>query len=287
MAGKFFVSLLFILCSVCLFAQQDDSLSRQAPYDTTAKAASVDTDAVNKYVSMANGLSFLLIEHKPVVNDIEQIHSSERNAWVFILLVVMLAALTYLKTAFSKDVDDMVQSVLNQNLSQQIFRTRSKEISFSTVVLNLNFIVVMSLYVRFIFVKYFHVSSLESFSSILFMNFLFTFFYLGKIAVVKLIGMLFEVSDACEEYIFNFTVVCKTLGLTLLPALFIFYTAPQKFFNFIFIITVFVFAAVVIIYIWRGLSTAYKLLYSSAYHFFIYVCVVEISSIFLLFKLLT
>ena len=149
------------------------------------------------------------------------------------------------------------------------------------------FIVVMSLYVRFILVRYFHVSTLESFSSILFINFLFTFFYLGKIAVIKVIGVLFEVSDACEEYIFNFTTVCKTLGLALLPALFIFYTAPQKFFNFVFVITVFVFASLLAVFIWRGLSTAYKLLYRSLYHFFIYVCVVEISTIFLLFKLLT
>ena len=33
------------------------------------------------------------------------------------------------------------------------------------------------------------------------------------------------------KYIFNFTAVCKTLGLALLPALFIFYTAQEKFFN--------------------------------------------------------
>jgi len=229
----------------------------------------------------------ILSGNKPVVNDIEQLNSTQKSAFVFVLLILMLAALTYLKTAFGKDLDELVQSVTNQNLAQQIFRTQSKEISFSTAVLNLNFIVVMSLYVQFILVKYFHVSSSQHMSSILFMIFLFTFFYLGKIAALKAIGVLFEVSDACDEYIFNFTTVCKTLGLTLLPALFIFYAAPQKFFNFVFIITVLIFAGVLIIFLYRGLSTAYKLLYRSVYHFFIYVCVVEISTIFLLFKLLT
>ena len=236
---------------------------------------------------MDSSHSFLVNDHKAIVNDIEQPHSSDKNAVVFILLVAMLATLTYLKASFGKDLDDLIQTIRNQNIAQQIFRAQSKEISFSTFVLNLNFIVVMSLYVRFILVKYFHVSALESFSSILFMNFLFTFFYLGKIAVVKLIGVLFEAGDACEEYIFNFTIVCKTIGLTLLPALFIFYTAPQKFFNLVFIITVFIFVIMLLIFVWRGLSTAYKLLYRSVYHFFIYVCVVEISTIFLLFKLLT
>ncbi len=236
---------------------------------------------------MADSQPALLRGNKTVVNDIEQLHHSDKNVWVFALLIMLLGALTYLKTAFGKDIDELVQSVSNQNLAQQIFRTQSKEFSFATIVLNLNFIVVMSLYMRFILVRYFHVSTLESFSSILFMIFLFTFFYVGKIGVVKLIGVLFEAGDACDEYIFNFTIVCKTIGLTLLPALFIFYTAPQKFFNFVFIISILIFVCMLAIFVWRGLSTAYKLLYRSVYHFFIYVCVVEISTIFLLFKLLT
>ena len=275
-----------MLCFIGLSAQVADTLANTSAVDSTA-IAGIDTNAMKAYAGMADSESVLLSNHKAVVNDIEQLHTSEKNTWVFVLLITMLAALTYLKTAFGKDVDELVQSVTNQNLAQQIYRTQSKELSFSTIVLNLNFIVVMSLYVRFILVRYFHVSTLESFSSILFMNFLFTFFYVGKIAVVKLIGALFEAADACEEYIFNFTLVCKTIGLTLLPALFIFYTAPQKFFNFVFVITVFVFASLLAVFIWRGLSTAYKLLYRSVYHFFIYVCVVEISTIFLLFKLLT
>ena len=276
-----------MIISAGLFAQVEDT-SGIRPNDSVHVAATLlDSNTASKYLWADSTQSALLNNHKVVVNDIEQLNEQGKNAWVFILLVVMLGALTYLKTAFGKDVDELVQSFGNQNMAQQIFRTQSKEISFSNVVLTLNFIVVMSLYVRFILVKYFHVSSLETFSSILFIIFLFTFFYFGKIAIVKLIGVLFEAADACDEYIFNFTTVCKTLGLALLPALFIFYTAPQKFFNLVFVITVLISATMAVILMWRGLSTAYKLLYRSVYHFFIYVCVVEISSIFLLFKLLT
>jgi hypothetical protein len=281
--------LVFIFCIAGVHAHAtNESVAQQSVTDTAdTTSAVVDVNPLGKFLNGDSSRSLILTGDKPIVNDIEQSNNYDGNTIVFILLVILLAALTYLKTAFGKDLDDLVQSVVSQNLAQQIFRTQSKEISFSSAVLNLNFIVVMSLYVRFVLVKYFHASSLQSVSSILFMNFLFTFFYLGKIAVLKVIGVLFEVSDACEEYIFNFTIVCKTLGLALLPALFIFYTAPQKFFNFIFIVSVFVFVFMVLTFIWRGLSTVYKLLYRSVYHFFIYVCVVEISSIFLLFKLLT
>jgi hypothetical protein len=242
---------------------------------------------LQQYFSLAEHRSVVSGENKKMVNDIEQYNSSSRTPVVFVILVLLLGVVTYLKIAFNNDLGDLLQSVVNQNLSQQIFRTQSKEISFSSALLNLNFIVVISLYVWFILVRYFHVSSPERFSTILLIIFLFTFFYLAKLSVIRLTGIMFEVNEVCDEYIFNFTTICKTLGLTLLPALFVFYTAPVRFFNFIFIITVLICIGMLLIVAWRGLSTGYKLLYRSVYHFFIYVCVVEVSTIFLLFKLLT
>jgi hypothetical protein len=117
--------------------------------------------------------------------------------------------------------------------------------------------------------------------------FLFTFFYLAKLITLKFIGVVFGLKEECDEYAFDYSTQCKIIGLTLIPALFVFHTTQEKFFNLIFIFTIFVAALMAIIFVWRGLSTGIKLMYKSVYHFLIYVCVVEISSIFLLFKLLT
>ncbi|MDB5281724.1 MAG: hypothetical protein JWO06_799 [Bacteroidota bacterium] len=293
----------FFLCNVQAQAQGQSLQSQGQPHvgailavahdtisqnpDSSTQVNVVDTNAINRLLPVSGQGLLLGTENKTVVNDIEQYNPAKRSVAVFILLMLMLGVLTYLKTSFSKDLEDLLQSVVNQNLSQQIFRTQSREISFSSFLLNLNFVVAFSLYVHFILINYFHVSSLNTFSAILLINILFTFFYLSKIITIKLIGVMFELNDACDEYIFNFTSVCKTLGLALLPALFIFYTAPEKIFNFIFAITIFIVIFLFAMLLWRGLSTAYKLMYSSVYHFFLYVCVVEISPIFLLFKLLT
>ncbi len=279
---------LFVFIAISGFSQKDSLvLKHTADSILAAKYSSVDSVINQNYSHYANHKSFLAEADKPIRNDIQQFNSSKRNGFVFIMLMVLLAALTYVKTAFSKYLEEMLQSVLNQNLSQQIFRTQSGEISFADVLLNANFIVTVSLYVRFFLMKYFHVLSLDNFSSVLFLIFLFTFFYLAKIIALQFIGKIFELQQVCDEYIFNFTTLCKTLGLTLLPALFIFYVAPVKFFNFIFLITILFFAVFAIIFAWRALSTAYKLLYRSVYHFFIYVCVVEMSITFLFIKLLT
>ncbi len=279
---------LFLFLIISGFSQTDSVyLKHEADSILAEKYSSVDSIINHTYADYSNHKSFLAEENKPVLNDIQQFNSAQRNGFIFVMLMLLLAALTYVKTAFSKYLEEMLQSVFNQNLSQQIFRTQSGEISFADILLNANFVVTISLYVRFFLMKHVHVLSLESFSSVLFLIFLFTFFYLGKIIVVQFIGKIFELQPVYDEYIFNFTTLCKTLGLTLLPALFIFYVAPVKFFNFIFLITILFFVAFALIFVWRALSTAYKLLYRSVYHFFIYVCVVEISLMFLFIKLLT
>lgn len=223
----------------------------------------------------------------PVEKNVQQYNAHKRNTYVFLLLLLMLGIITYVKAAFGKELEDLLMSIRNQNFAQQIFRTQSGEISFSSFLLHLNFVVTASLYLRFVLQKYFYATQLEKFGTILFLIFLFTFFYVLKIATMQLLGLIFEMKDECREYVFHFTVICKTVGLTLIPALFIFYTAPKTLFDFIFMITVFVCVVLLLMFVWRGLSTAYKLLYRSVYHFFIYVCVVEISMMFLFLKLLT
>ena len=284
MLRKFCSCILILFFAVGCFSQSNDStILSHFPIGHLA----ADSASLSAKFPFTGFQSLLLSENKPMVNDIEQYKSSYRNATVFTMLLVLLAALTYIKTAFSKELEETLQSIINQNLSYQIFRTQSGEISFSSFVLHLNFIVAISLYVRFVFVKYYHVSSLENFSSIFFLNFLFTFFYVGKLFALKFIGNIFELKDVCNEYAFQFSIICKTLGLTLIPALFIFYTASEKFFDFIFFITLFIIATFVLLLLWRGLSTGFKLLYSNVYHFFIYVCCIEISMMFLCIKLFT
>ncbi len=279
--------LLFIVfVQVCVHAQSTDT-SGQVTSSDSLQYGLLDSVAVDSIASTVAVFSPLLSKQNSIENNVQQFREHKRNGYVFLLLLLMLGVITYIKVGFGKDVEDLIQSIRNQNFAQQIFRTQSGEISFSSFLLHVNFVVASGLYLRFILVKYFHSTQLEKFNAILFLIFLFTFFYVLKIATMQLIGFVFEIKNECKEYIYHFTTICKIIGLTLIPALFIFYTAPEKFFDFIFFITILICTLLLLLFVWRGLSTAYKLLYRSVYHFFIYVCVVEISSIFLFLKLLT
>jgi hypothetical protein len=288
LAKRFFLIILAATFLIGLVHSQAVDTTIAGVNDTSVLSiVYADSNLLREYNDAAGYKSFLLENKKPVVIDIQQLQSSDESPIVFFLLMVMLGVLTYVKIAFGKEVEELLQSFGNSNIAQQIFRSQSGEISFSSFLLHANFIVAISLYVQFILVNYFHVIALKRFSSIVALIFLFTFFYVGKLIVLKFIGVVFEVQEECNEYAFDYSTQCKIVGLTLIPALFIFHTTQEKFFNLIFIFSIFIAAAVAIIFVWRGLSTGIKFMYKSAYHFFIYVCVVEISSIFLLFKLLT
>lgn len=239
------------------------------------------------YTVAANYKSFLNQSGNHVISNIQQLNTTDKGGWVLMLLMEMLGAITYVKVFFGSELQDMVHGIVNRNLSQQLFRTQSGEITFSSFLLHLNFIVAISLYVRFIAEKHFHLTTSNQFTATTVLIFLFTFFYFGKILFMNVIGVVFELKEECSLYVNHFTILCKTLGLTLIPALFVFYTAPKIFINFVFVITSLIAFLFFLLFIFRGLSTAVKLMYRSMYHFFIYVCVVEISTVFLFFKLLT
>ncbi len=288
MTRKLFTLFVLLIITLATVAQTADSLQTDV-VDTTQAVLyePLDSQTIQSYNTYSNQHSFLIDGNKPWENDIQQYNRMHKSGVALVILMVMLGVLTYVKVFFGSELQDMVNSVFNRNLSMQLFRTQSGEITFSSFLLHVNFLVAVSLYLQFYLEKYFPVTSSNQFITLIILIFLFTFFYLIKIVLMNLIGVVFELKEECSLYVYDFTTLCKTLGLTLIPALFVFYTAPKIFYNFIFLMSALIAGSFILIFVFRGLSTATKLMYRSVYHFFIYVCVVEISTVFLFFKLLT
>lgn len=280
---------LLLATSFCIGQEVLDSL-QQAHITDSLRQEKQKKDSIafsKNYTVIQYHPELLSTENKPIVSDIQQMVTHHNNALVFSLLLLLLVIITYIKAAFGSDLNELLQSFLNRNTAMQLMRTQGSELSLASLLLHINFVLTISLYARFVLVNYFNITSLETTSSILFLIFLFTFFYVAKIITMKTLGNVMDLNSECNEYIFNLSTTCKTLGLSLIPVLFIFYTAQEKFFDFVFILSLLLWVSFVIIFIWRGLSTSTKLLYRSVYHFFLYVWVIEISPIFLFFKLLT
>ena len=260
-----------------LSAQQDDSAIHK-PTDTTVMKKSVEDSF---YTSPLTAID------KPMWFDIEQHRDRRNDAWIFFVLLQLLIILTVLKLAFSNDFENLFRSFMSSNIASQIGRTSKDDITLSSVLMTLIFITTMSVFSRFVLLHFYPHSVLQNNFSIVTLIFLFTFFSVAKYASLKYIGNVFDIAAAVDEHLFNLSAVTRTIGISMIPILFLLYTSPEKYFSFIFVTSIIILCVGIVMIVYRGLSTSYKLMYSSVYHFLIYICVGEILPVFLFFKLLT
>ena len=273
-----------------IHAEQTDAIVSDHDSITSGDSAQIiviDTAAVKKAVGIASYTSTIITGEKQKWYDIEQERKTKNDAWVFFILVALLIVLTTLKLAFSNDFNDLFRSVVNSNIASQIVRSSREDISLSSFLMNGIFVIAVSVYTRFILLHFYPYSVLQNNFSIVVLIFLFTFFFVAKYALLRYIGNIFDITSYVDEYLFNLSAIVRTIGISMIPILFMLYASSEKYFVFIFIASLLVLCIGVVMIVIRGLSTSYKLMYSSVYHFLIYICVGEILPIFLFFKLLT
>ncbi|MBS1683891.1 MAG: DUF4271 domain-containing protein [Bacteroidetes bacterium] len=258
-----------------------------AALDSTTQVIVIDTAAVQHADSVSAYTSSLTASTKPLYYDIEQEQRMPDNTFMFLLLVALLIVLTTLKLAFSNDFTDLFRSVASSNIASQIVRTSREDLSLSSFLMNGIFVVSMSIFTRFVLLHFYPYSALSDNFSIVKLIILFTFFFVGKFSLLRYIGNLFELRASVDEYLFNLSAIVRTIGIAMIPILFMLYASSEKYFLFIFIASLVILSAGVVMIVIRGLSTSYKVMYSSVYHFLIYICVGEILPVFLFIKLLT
>ena len=219
--------------------------------------------------------------------DIEVPQNRKSNVGIFCILFFLSIGLTLLKVLFAKDFEDLIDTLKSDNLATQIVRSKHQVVSFFSLFLSINFIVVASL-IFVLLQNYFHQKNNNI--EIIFLGkviFLFTFFILFKLVVLKIIGFVFSVENDVERYEYNYFTVLKVLGIIGVPIIFIWLVSANIVVNFLIVLIALILFLGVVVIVLRGLSTSVNLLYKSLYHFLIYICVVELVPVFLLIKLLT
>jgi hypothetical protein len=283
--------LFFLLFSSCIIHAQSsasDTLSdQQLAVEDSIKEIIIDTAAVQKYTDLSSATSVFFDGGKPKWFDIEQERNVPNDGWIFFVLVFLLIVLTVLKLSFSNDFDAQIKSFVSSNMAAQLVRTSKDDISLSSFLMNTIFIITISVFTRFVLLHFYPYSILRNNFSIVALTFLFTFFSLTKYALLRFIGNIFEITAFVDAYLYNLSAITRTIGIAMIPILFMLYASSERYFVFIFILSIIILCAGVVMIVTRGLSTSYKLMYSSVYHFLLYICLCEILPIFLFIKLLT
>jgi hypothetical protein len=110
--------------------------------------------------------------------------------------------------------------------------------------------------------------------------------YLGKFIVLKIIGWIFNVSNATDTYIFIIFMVNKMVGIFLVPVL-ILMAFPYGSFLPVIITLAFIMLALTLVYrfiiSYKPIRNEIKV---SRFHFFVYLCAFEIAPLLLIYKVL-
>lgn len=282
-----FLFLMVMFNSFFAVAQNADTLVQPVvvQIDTTPKV--IDTSFIQSNETLSRLQSWITSGQKITKNDFELLRPHQSSVLVFLWIVVALFLFVIIRLLYKRDFQELFQSLMNKQLATQI--NRNKGTSMSNFSLMLLLIAVVNLSVMTMYTLLYFYGEMNHYTIQFFIKliFLFTFFLVLKVLVVNTLGFLFEEEEAAEGYVNDFMMIVKVLGIAVFPTVLMIYVASKSdAYMFVYLFLVIVILNV-LIFVWRGLSTSIQMMYKSVYHFLLYVCTVEILSVFLLIKLLT
>lgn len=237
-----------------------------------------------------SGVQDCKIEFKvlPLVVDdslIRPHHTAGDRLWLFLLLTFQLLMVVYIRVGFAKSIEDTVKAYFNINLSQQLYREQEPSQPFSAFVLNVNFIISITIFV-YLLVKAFAAPTTNPALLIGGILLFVTLLYVGKFMMMRLVAWLFPFGDELGFYSFNFFLNQKLLGVLLIPSNFIIAYSPSELTRPIIYISLALIALAYLLRSFRGLVIARNYLYAYKFHFLVYICTLEIAPLLIIFKLI-
>ena len=281
-----FLLFIFVLLSITVVAQ-DSSLLMQQHLEVDSVSKPLDTSFFLRNHDLSARTSWLTTGPKTTRNDFELLRPHTSSILVFLWIAIVLFIFVVIRVLYKRDMQELFQSLMNKQLASQINRSKGAAFSnFSLLLLLVSVanVALMTMYTLYYFYGESNHYTIEFFIKLVF---LFTFFISLKVLVVNTLGNLFEEQESAESYVNDFLMILKVLGITVFPTVLMIYVADRNT-SYVFVyLFLFVTVLNVLIFIWRGLSTSIQMMYKSMYHFLLYVCTVEVLSVFLLIKLLT
>lgn len=300
----FFISFLSFLFSFQLLAQLDNTgVPADSTFNKLDSLQVVMQDSLNKflaqekikndsatlaaYTNFADNIFSWTRNNLPSFFNIQQKRITENNLGMFAIIMLLLILLTYLRLAYSNDLDELIYSISSSNRALQIYRTQTDSFSIASFLLTANFVLCSVFFIQFS-AQYFFPShaSQASFTTVL-LVILFTSFLLLKSFLFNLLSFTFPLKEILSLYQFHFYKTLQVLGITMLPVVLFMFAGNKKYFVFAFGIGCILLLIGVGMLIIRGLSTSVKFTASNIKYFFIYVCISEAAMVLLLIKLLT
>ena len=241
-------------------------------------------------VSAQQDSSFLpphpyLALQKPAIFMVVDYHQKESKDALFYTLVALVFLLGFIKTAFPKYFQNLFKLFFQTSLRQKQTKEQLAQDSFASLLINLLFLLTAGLYITLI-IQYNHWSSLYFWLLYAYVTIILAIIYLGKYLFISSAGWVFNNSSSASSYLFLVAVVNRIMGVVLLPLTVLLAFASIEIAA---VVATISFGVVTLLFIYRYF-VSFGLLRSdlqlNPFHFFLYLCAVEILPMALIYKLL-
>ena len=286
-----------ILAGTTATAQQEagpfDILSR-LPRTSPADSAIIITASSNPFditrISAGGRLHNQASPQFQVYQRKKPISAKEKTAlyrrFLFATIMAMLVILTLVLTIFRIFIAKIWKAFLNDNILSQLLREREAGATIGYLILYLIFFINAGIF-TFLALKYYHVKLPPShLQALLLCIGGITLFYAAKHALLAIVRYVFPVEKEVARYNFTVMVFNIVTGIFLAPMILFAAYSSEPVNGLIIQLTIGLFAGVLAFRALRGLFIANRLFAWHKFHFFLYLCAVELAPLLVTFKLL-
>jgi hypothetical protein len=265
--NKFFFILILFFCNIKIASSQV-----------------VNADSLNKVILKENYWQI-----KPWIASDAAVQKSGiafvklNNDWKFYVVIALLTFFAIFKLLFSKYIVDLFALMFKSNLKSKQIKDQLLNTQLPSIVLNVFYTIVMGVFCYLII--QFYNPSLEKKHFIIIMLSIIAIgcVYLVKYLSLQCMGWLFGAKEVANTYIFTVFYFNKIVGILLLPVV-VFLLLNTALTNTLIIISLFLFVVLLAYRYLKSYLSLQKLTQVSQFHFFLYLCTVEIMPLLLIYK---
>lgn len=206
------------------------------------------------------------------------------NLWVLGVTTLLLVLFASLKNSFSKQLHTIIQSFFSNRVLNNLNKEDNLFTSWPFLLLFVQFGFTIGMFF-YLVTQYYHMSFADSgFKFYLSISFLIVMLYVLKIVLLRLVGYLFNIQRAINEYVSILYLSYFNIAMLFIPLVIAFALSPLRYGRYYvvlaFIILIIVFAFQ---FIRAGVNILSHYRFSKVY-LFLYFCALEICPILILIK---
>lgn len=310
MRNRLYLVIVFFLCMQWMAAQQDSSRRIQQlaeimqdtfriPTDSASVSDSLAADSINreqmafeKPVQLIDTSTYRRIAQNPylplnqppvfMLVDYKDKKSKDALFYTVLFLVFMLG---FIKNVFPKYFQNLFRLFFQTSLRQKQTKDQLEQDGQASLLINLFFLLSAGLFIT-LMIQHYRWLDMPYWILYAYSTAVLAIIYFGKYLFVSFAGWVFNNSQSASSYLFLVAVVNRIMGVVLLPLIVVmaFAEAPIA----IIALTI-SFGVVTLLFFYRYI-VSFGILRSelqvNPFHFFLYLCAVEILPMALIYKLL-